>query len=137
MPPRIILSPAGSGKTAHLVQHIHQVKAAEPLAPALVIIPNQLQAAAFQRRLATAGGAMGVETLTFYNLYADILARAGQPIPALLDPVQVRLLRAIVDDLCGRGDMRYYAALRTRPGFILALRTTATMGRPGYCRSSR
>ena len=122
MPPRIILSPAGSGKTAYLLQSIRQVKAAEPLAPVLVVVPNQLQAATFQRRLAAAGGAMGVETLTFYNLYADILARAGQPIPALLDPVQVRLLRAIVDDLCGRGDMRYYAALRTRPGFILALR---------------
>lgn len=118
----LILSPAASGKTAYIIQRIRQVKAAEPLAPILVIVPNQLQAAGFRRRLAEASGVLGVETLTFYALYADILARAGWPVPALLDPVQVRLLRAIVDDLCERGVMRYYAALRRRPGFVLALR---------------
>jgi ATP-dependent helicase/DNAse subunit B len=122
MHPRLILAPASSGKTTHLVQHIRRVKAASPLAPVLVVVPNLLQAAGFQRRLAADGGAPGIEILTFHNLYAEILARAGQPIAALLDPVQIRLLRAIVDELCADNRMRYYAALRTRPGFILALR---------------
>ncbi len=120
--PTLLLSPAGSGKTAHVIQRIAQSKAADPLAASLVIVPNQLQAADFRRRLAEAGGALGVEIVTFYTLYADILARAGKPIPALLGPVQIRLLRAIVDDLCARGVMRHYAALRARPGFVIALR---------------
>ena len=119
----LILSPAASGKTAYIIERIRQVKAANPLAPVLVVAPNQLQAAAFGRRLAEAGGALGVEVQTFHGLYAELLARAGQPYPALLDPLQVRLLRAIVDDLCERGAMRYYAALRRRPGFVLALRS--------------
>ena len=118
----LLLAPAGSGKTTHIIQRILQVKTATPLAPVLVLVPNQLQADGFRHRLAKAGGALGVEILTFYNLYADILARSGQPIPALLDPVQIRLLRAIVDDLCERGILRHYAPLRTRPGFVLALR---------------
>jgi len=118
----LLLSPAASGKIAHLIHCIRQVKAANPLSPVLVIVPNQLQAAAFRRRLAEAGGALGIDVLTFYMLYAEILARAGQPVPALLDPLQIRLLRAIVDDLCERGMMQYYVPLRKRPGFILALR---------------
>jgi ATP-dependent helicase/DNAse subunit B len=118
----ILPSPAGSGKTAHILQRIRQVKDENLLAAVWVIVPNQLQAAGFRHRLAEAGGALGVEILTFYTLYAELLARAGQPLPALLDPVQIRLLRAIVDDLCEQGIMRHYAPLRTRPGFVLALR---------------
>jgi ATP-dependent helicase/DNAse subunit B len=122
MPSFLIVSPAGSGKTTYLLQRIHAVKEANPLARVLVIVPNQLQVDAFQHRLAAAGGGLGVEVLTFYNLYAELLARAGQPMAALLDPIQIRLLRAIVDNLCERGRMPYYSVLRTRPGFILALR---------------
>jgi ATP-dependent helicase/DNAse subunit B len=118
----LLLSPAGSGKTAHILQCIRQVKDENPLAAVWVIVPNQLQAAGFRRRLAEAGGALGVEIFTFYTLYAELLARAGQPLPALLDPVQIRLLRAIVDELCAQGMMRHYAPLRARPGFVLALR---------------
>lgn len=122
MPAELLLAPAGSGKTAYLLSRIGAVKAADPLAPVFVILPNQQQAAEFRRRLAAAGGGLGVETFTFYGLYAEVLARAGRPIPALLDPVQIRLLRQIVDDLYGRGELRHYAALRGRPGFVIALR---------------
>lgn len=124
MLPRLILAPAGYGKTHFVIQRIRQIAASEALARMVVLLPNTLQAAAFRRRLAEAGGALGVEALTFATLYARLLSDAGQPIPRLLDPVQVRLLRAIVDELCARGQMRYYAPLRNRPGFIAALRNT-------------
>ena len=42
--------------------------------------------------------------------------------PLLTDPVRIRLLRAIVDDLCERGRIRHYVTLRNRPGFITLLR---------------
>jgi len=122
MPPRLLLAPAGHGKTEYLIQRIRQILSDEPLAPVLVIVPNAIQAAGFRQRLVAAGGALGVEVHTFHTLYAELLTRAGQPMPLLTDPVRIRLLRAIVDDLCERGDMQHYAALRDRPGFIALLR---------------
>ncbi len=124
MPPRLLLAPAGHGKTERLIRRIRQVSAEEPLAPVLVIVPNSIQAAGFRQRLAAAGGALGIEVHTFHTLYAELLTRTGQPLPLLSDPLRVHLLRLLVDDLCERGEMRHYAALRNKPGFIAALRNT-------------
>ena len=44
--------------------------------------------------------------------------------PLLADPLRSHLLRLLVHDLCERGEIRYYAALRDKPGFIAALRNT-------------
>lgn len=123
MPTQLLISPAASGKTRYAIQYIHEILATEPLAPITVILPNQIRVTEFRRRLASVGGAIGVELVTFHSLYAEILARAGQPRARLLDPVQVRLLRAIVDRLCREGQLKHYAPLRTKPGFIAALRT--------------
>jgi ATP-dependent helicase/DNAse subunit B len=122
MSPRIPLAPAGQGKTHHCIARIQEVRAKAPLALIWVILPNQAQVAAFRRRLAEEGGALGVQLGTFYTFYAEILARAGQPIPRLLDPVQHRLLRTIVDQLCAEGRLCHYAPLRDKPGFIRLLR---------------
>jgi ATP-dependent helicase/DNAse subunit B len=118
----ILLAPAGQGKTRYCITRIQEVRAEAPLASIWVILPNQAQVAAFRRRLAEEGGALGVQLGTFYTFYTEILARAGQPIPRLLDPVQHRLLRAIVDRLCEEGRLRYYAPLRDKPGFLRLLR---------------
>ena len=133
--PRLLLAPAGHGKTEQLIWRIRQIISEEPFAPVLVIVPNAIQAAGFRQRLVAAGGALGVEIYTFHTLYAELLIQAGQPMPLLTDPVRIRLLRAIVDDLCerdatplpigegpGEGKIRHYAALRNRPGFITLLR---------------
>ena len=120
--PRLLLAPAGHGKTEQLIRRIRQILSEEPLAPVLVIVPNAIQAAGFRQRLVAAGGALGVEVYTFHTLYAELLIQAGQPMPLLTDPVRIRLLRAIVDDLCERGRIRHYVTLRNRPGFITLLR---------------
>jgi len=122
MSSRLLLAPAGHGKTEYIVQRIRKTLSDEPLEPVLVIVPNAIQAAGFRQRLVAAGGALGVEVHTFRTLYAEVLTRAGQPLPLLTDPVRIRLLRAIVDDLCERGSIQHYAALRDRPGFINLLR---------------
>ncbi len=96
----------------------------EPLAPLTVILPNQIRVAEFRRRLAAAGGALGVNLVTFHILYAELLARAGQPKVRLLDPVQIRLLRSIADRLWREGRLHHYAALRTKPGFVTIVRNT-------------
>jgi ATP-dependent helicase/DNAse subunit B len=118
----LLIAPAGRGKTHYAIQRIREVLTSQPLAPVTVILPNQVRVAEFRRRLAAAGGALGVNLLTFRSLYADLLARAGQPKPRLLDPVQVRLLRAIVDRLWRQGELHHYGSLRTKPGFVVALR---------------
>ena len=122
MTTRVLLAPAGCGKTAYALDRIHAVRKIDPLSPVWVILPNQPQANAFRRRLAAGGGAMGVQVGTFYAVYADLLTCAGQPAPRLLDPVQHRLLRAIVDRLATDGRLRHFAPLRDKPGFIRALR---------------
>ncbi len=116
------LAPAGGGKTAHTIACIRQLHASAPLVPVWVVLPNFLQVAAFRRRLARAGGVLGVEVGTFYRLYAEVLARAGTLAPRLDDAVQHRLLRIIVDRFCDEGYLRHYAPLRDKPGFIRALR---------------
>jgi hypothetical protein len=128
---RLLLTPAVGGKTAHAISRIRELRVpdglaelvASPFSPVCVVLPNFSQAAAFRRRLARAGGALGVEVGTFYGLYSDILAGAGMPAPRLFGPVQHRLLRAIVDRLCEEGRLQYYAPLRDKPGFVRALRT--------------
>lgn len=124
MPPRLLIAPAGHGKTEYIVQRIRQVLADEPLAPVLAVVPNAVQAGGFRQRLAAAGGVMGVEVHTFHSLYAELLTRGIQPLPLLTDPVRMRLLRLLVADLCQRGEIRHYAELRDKPGFIAALRNT-------------
>ncbi|RJP49508.1 MAG: hypothetical protein C4557_11200 [Anaerolineaceae bacterium] len=131
---RLLLAPAGHGKTERVIQHIQQVLAGEPFAPVIVVVPNSIQAYNFRKRLSESGGALGVEVHAFHTLYAELLTCAEQPIPLLPDPARIRLLRAIVDDLCDRGKsplplgegqgegIRHYAALRAKPGFISLLR---------------
>ncbi len=121
---RLLLAPAGHGKTQFVIEQIRATLASEPLSPVIVIVPNSIQAAGFRQRLCAAGGALGVEVHTFHTLYSELLIRAGQPIPLLLDPVRIRLLRSIVDDLCERGEMTHFAALRNKPGFIALLRNS-------------
>jgi len=124
MPTRLLLAPAGHGKTQFVIEQIRATLASEPLSPIIVIVPNSIQAAGFRQRLCAAGGALGVDVHTFHTLYAELLTRAGQPIPLLTDPVRIRLLRSIVDDLCERGAMTHFAALRDKPGFVALLRNT-------------
>ncbi|MCP4168097.1 MAG: hypothetical protein GY759_19690 [Chloroflexi bacterium] len=119
---KLLLAPAGQGKTAYIIQQIRAERATRPLAPIWVILPNQEQARAFRQRLALAGGALGVEIDTFYGIYTRVLALASEPMPRLFEPVQHRLLRAVVDTLYDEGALLHYAPLRDKPGFLRRLR---------------
>ncbi|MBC8449776.1 MAG: PD-(D/E)XK nuclease family protein, partial [Chloroflexi bacterium] len=73
---------------------------------------------AWRRRLAQAGGAMGVRLMTFDGLYGECLNAAGEVYASLSDPVQHRLIHAVVQEL----DLVHYAPLVERPGFVQMLR---------------
>jgi len=118
----LLLSPAATGKTQYCIEHIHALRAQDKLAPVWVILPNQDHVRAFRRRLSGIG-VMGVELGTFYNFYAEILARAGRLLARLTEPLQYRLIQDIVARQYGEHPRKgYYAPLRDKPGFIAELR---------------
>ena len=126
---KLVVAPAGHGKTAYVIDAI---RALLPLSPARVLVPDQIQAAAFRRRTAQSGGVLGVQVQTFYGLYADVLALAGGtlrlPLPqpeqgmAHLGPaVRQRLIQCMTEILYDSGRLSYYAPLRGSPGFARLL----------------
>ncbi len=116
MPVHLYLAPAASGKTAYLVARACELAQGLHALPR-VVVPSQLQARAWQQRLAASGGALGVRVGTFDALYREVLAAAGVTVIRLTEPIQYRLLRA----LCAEADLTHYAPLRAMPGFVQAV----------------
>jgi len=113
---QILLSPAGSGKTSRAIARIRELP---PLTPVRVLVSGQMQALAFRRRMAQAGGALGVEVQTFYGLYADVLTLSEdmEPLPRLPSLVRRRLIHHLTTQLSNSGQLSYYAPLQSAPGF--------------------
>ena len=115
---RLFVAPAAAGKTQACLDRVRQ---AGPLGRVWVCLPNAAQVRAFRRRLAARGGALGPRVGTFRELYREILSLAGEPVAELVEPLQYRLLRAVVDRSAATGELVHYAPLRDRPGFVRAL----------------
>jgi len=113
MPKQLILAPAASGKTDATIQLARQTTVSG-LTEVRICVPTALQARAWQSRLATAGGALGIHVLTFDKLVAACLNEAGEAYTQLSEPVQYRLLRTVIDGV----SLTHYAPIKTKPGFI-------------------
>ena len=113
---QLLLAPAAAGKTAYVLERAREAARGMQATPR-VVVPSHLQVRAWRRRLAEAGGAMGVRVLTFDQLYAACLNAAGEAYTELSEPVQYRLIRSVVDGL----GLEHYAPLTGRPGFIQVL----------------
>jgi len=113
MPVSVYLAPASAGKTSYVL-HLVRYAARDLGSIPRVVVPTRLQVRAWRRRLAEAGGAIGVRVLTFDRLYAECLTAAGEVYTELSDPVQYRLIRQIVDNL----QLVHYAPIIDRPGFF-------------------
>jgi superfamily I DNA/RNA helicase len=112
----LYLAPSGAGKTAYAVERARD--AARGLrGNTRVCVPTSLQVQAWRKRLAHAGGALGARVSTFDALYEECLAATGDAYTLLDEPVQYRLLRAVVDAL----PLAHFSPLRGRPGFIQVL----------------
>ncbi len=116
MPVHVYLAPTACGKTAYVLDLVRRAASDLRCTP-VVCVPTHLQVRAWRARLAAEGGAIGVRVGTFEALYARCLDAAGVAYIELTDPIQYRLLRAVVDDL----SLPHYAPLRDRPGFIQVL----------------
>ncbi len=111
----LYVAPAASGKTNLLIEQLRSVTR-DLSKTAIACVANPLQAQALEQRLAESGGALGVHVLTFDALYRRVLL-SGEGYTELVDQVQYRLIRAIVDEL----GLTHYAALAGSPGFIQSL----------------
>lgn len=89
----LLVSPSATGRTRHCLDQVRGAQAEHKLQPAWVIVPDHLQTAAIRRRLAAAGGAMGVRVGAFGHLYQMVLFQAGAPTPLVDDAVTYRLLQ--------------------------------------------
>ena len=116
MPVSLLIAPAAAGKTQYVLE-LARACAAHLAGTPRVIVSTSLQRQSWHQRLALSGGAIGVRLLTFDDLHAECLNAAGEVYITLDEPVQYRMLRAVVDGL----DLHYYAPLVSRPGFISAL----------------
>lgn len=124
MPVDLLISPPATGKTADCIRRIHALLDERPFSPVQVVLPDRLQATAFRRRLAEAGGALGVQVGTFGDLYRKILEACGCPVPLASPAVVHRLVLTAVQNTHNSGMLQHYAGLRDTPGFILTLRDT-------------
>ena len=113
MPVHLHLAPAAAGKTTYVLNLVRNAAQGLQSIPR-VVVPTHLQARSWRRRLAETGGAIGVRVLTFDQLYGECLSAASEVYTELSDPVQYRLIRAVVDDLA----LAHHAPLVDRPGFV-------------------
>ncbi len=93
----LYLGPAGSGKTEYALS-VARRRATDLARPARLIVDSRAQVRACRLRLARAGGALGLRIYTFAELYLEILQAAGEHPVRLPNPVQVRLVRALLDE---------------------------------------
>ena len=110
---KVILAPAGAGKTSWAIQHTKELASNLNDSPR-VVVPTGLQAREFQRRLAQAGGAIGVKVKTFGEISGEILTLAEVYATRISETTQGRLLLEIVD----QSELVYFAGIKTTPGFI-------------------
>lgn len=120
MAARLFVAPAASGKSAWSIQYA-QAAAQNLQRTPIIVVPTPLQARSLRTRLARAGGALGVNVWLLHELYVAILREAAVTYVELAEPVQFRLIRAVVDRCIEQGVVSYYASLRERAGFIRVL----------------
>lgn len=118
----LIIAPPAAGKTEACLQRIQSLRKEHPLAKVWGIVPDRMQAAAFRRRLAASGGALGVQVGRFPDLYRYILEHEGTFQPSASAPLLHRLIRETVDAAVADEAIPYYQPLQNFPGFIIVLR---------------
>jgi len=115
----ILLSPAAGGKTERLVRLL--VADPQSIRPRWAVLPDRTQVSTFRRRIAQAGGALGVSVGTFGDLYQEILARAGLPVAVTPGPARQRILRLALRQLEANQELPFYQPIVGTPGFLTAM----------------
>jgi ATP-dependent helicase/DNAse subunit B len=115
----LLVGPAGSGKTATLIERARAVLRLDPGA-VLWLAPTHRALGELRSRLVGAGGACGLRLRTFADLAADVLdgERPTRPLSA----AQQRLLvEELVSDLAARGRLVHFSTVHDTVGFASGL----------------
>jgi len=113
----IYYGPIASGKTAWAVGRVREAARGLRDSP-YIIVASALQVQAFQRRLAQAGGAMGMRVGTLLGFCQECLTAAGAPPVVPRRGVLVRLIEAAASQV----GLEQLGSLADKPGFWDAMR---------------
>ena len=119
---KLLIAPAGGGKTQTCIERIQAVKQSHPLAQVRVLVPNPQAAAQFRARLAEAGGGMNVSVGEFRYFYKELFEENGVFVPIISPALSHRLIQETVREAFDSGELIHYAAIKDKPGFITVLR---------------
>jgi ATP-dependent helicase/nuclease subunit B len=110
-------APLSGGKTRWAIQRVRDLSRDQGAAPH-VVVASTLQLDAFQRRLARAGGALGVHVVTLPGFCRECLAATEEP------PVVPRreVLARLIEAAAGQESLDQLAPLADKPGFWDAMR---------------
>lgn len=134
---QLLIGPPASGKTGTCIQHIQQLQAHHPIANIWVILPDYQNIAYFRKRLARAGGGVGVNVGTFRVLYQEILEKTGNYAPVISPSLEHRLVKETVEPAFAAGALTHYGEIRSKPGFNLALQDIFSELRSAYISPER
>jgi ATP-dependent helicase/DNAse subunit B len=113
----LYVGPVAAGKTAYAVARAREAARGLAATPA-VVVASSLQVHAFQRRLAAAGGAMGVHVSTLPRFCQRCLSAADGS--GVLPPGDV--LQRLLEAASSRAELDALASLADKPGFWVAMR---------------
>lgn len=112
---RILAAPPASGKTHFCIERVIETQRTDPLAAVWFVVPDGYQAVAIRRRLAAAGGVLGVHVSTFGSVFRELLEIAGRLAPP---PLARQLIRDSIAIVYKRGELDYYKPIHKLPGFV-------------------
>ncbi len=122
---KLLIGPANSGKTSHVISRIAAALGERQSRP-LLVVPSELAAAEMKSRLNESMIAKSIIqpkelVSTFPALYRTILNHTGHYLNWISTIERYRLLRNVVNDQNEAGKLEYFDLIADKPGLISAL----------------
>jgi len=119
---QLLIGAPATGKTERCLARVQAAQAGLPLQQVWVLVPDRAQAAAFRRRLAEKGGALGVHVGRFADLYKHLLSARGKALATISLPLQNRLIREAIHAADVEKKLTHFAPIVHFPGLVTAMR---------------
>ncbi len=124
---RLLLAPAGPGKTAFVLARLRALKRSqgERLPKIWALLATRRQTLSFRQQLIEAEDAasayFNIEFFNFYSLNARLLKIAGAPVRRLNPQTRFRLLRRLLAQMQAAGELETFQRIADTRGFVKIL----------------